>query len=75
LGIAQDNPQLTPLEECRYDVCIVIPDNFTIDNNVNECKLYGGYYAVFKIVHTAEEMQKAWNEIFPYLIKNGYNIE
>jgi DNA gyrase inhibitor GyrI len=26
-------------------------------------------------IRTAEEMQKAWNEIFPYLIKNGYNIE
>ena len=26
LGIAHDDPEITPSEKCRYDACIVIPD-------------------------------------------------
>ena len=30
LGIPQDNPQVTPKEECRYDVCVVINNDFNV---------------------------------------------
>jgi DNA gyrase inhibitor GyrI len=70
-GIAQDNAEITKPENCRYDACIVIPQNFVIDNQVNECEFSGGKYAVFKVIHTSEEIQKAYMEIFPTLSKEG----
>ncbi len=28
LGISWDNPELTPPERCRYDACVVLPEDF-----------------------------------------------
>ena len=68
LGISQDNPAVTPPEKCRYDVGVVVPEQFaTTDTDVNVAELPGGRYAVFTIDHTAEAIQKAWNEIFVQL--------
>lgn len=39
LGIAQDNPELVDPETCRYDACLVIPDNYCI----NEDSISDGY--------------------------------
>lgn len=72
LGISQDNPETTPPENCRYDVCIVVEDNYaTTDADVNEAELPGGRYAIFTIAHTAEAVQKAWGEIFSQLSAQG----
>jgi DNA gyrase inhibitor GyrI len=72
LGISQDNPETTPPKSCRYDVCIVVADDYVIsDTDVNEAKLPGGRYAVFTIDHTAEAVQKAWGEIFTQLSVQG----
>lgn len=32
LGIAQDNPQFTETKDCRYDTCLVVSDEFKVDN-------------------------------------------
>ena len=74
LSIAQDNPENTLPEKCRYDACIIIPNNFEIDNNVEECEFIGGKYIVFKIIHTSEGIQKAYNEIFQSILKEGFNV-
>lgn len=72
LGISQDNPATTPPESCRYDVCIVVSENFAAtDANVNKAELPGGRYAVFTINHTEEAVQKAWGEIFSELQAQG----
>lgn len=72
LGISQDNPAVTPPESCRYDVGIVIPEQFTTtDTDVDVAELSGGRYAVFTIDHTAEAIQKAWGEIFVQLSAQG----
>ncbi|MFC5402653.1 AraC family transcriptional regulator [Cohnella soli] len=74
-GIPQDNPATTPPEHCRYDACIVIANNYPIDESVNEGELPGGEYAVCVIQHTAEEIQKAWAEIFPALQRSEYQMD
>ena len=76
LGIAQDNPTTTPPENCRYDVCIVVSEDYEIkDTYVNENKLSGGKFAVFTIRHTEIDIQKAWSEIFPELASHGCQID
>ena len=76
LGIAQDNPQFTDHKDCRYDTCLVVSDEYKVDNsNINFGKIIGGKYCVFTISHTVDEVQKAWIEIFPELSKMNYKID
>jgi len=76
LGIAHDNPKLVEPQNCRYDTCLVISNDYCINNDyISEGSILGGKYAVFKIRHTAEAVQKAWFEIFPELFKQGYHLD
>ncbi|MFH0071040.1 GyrI-like domain-containing protein [Peribacillus sp. NPDC056705] len=61
-------PDRTAPEHCRYDTCIVLIDHKELrDDSVRETVLPGGDYAVFKIRHTAEDIQRA-------LLSKGYRI-
>ena len=76
LGIAQDNPKFVKPEKCRYDVCLVIPDDYHINyDGVSLGSIIGGRYAVFVISHTAETVQKAWADIFVELEKQGFRMD
>lgn len=76
LGIAQDNPETTKPENCRYDTCIVVSNDYSVKGcDAMEGNIIGGKYAVFKIHHTAEAVQKAWIDIFPELLRLGYQVD
>lgn len=76
LGTALDNPEIVNPESCRYDTCLVISSDYSINEDyINDGSILGGKYAVFKIKHTAEEVQKAWAEIFPNLLREGYQFD
>jgi len=75
-GIAHDNPETTKPENCRYDTCIVVSNDYYVNEGyVNQGNIIGGNYAVFKISHTVEAVKKAWIEIFPELLKQGYQFD
>lgn len=46
LGIPQDNPETTPKEVCRYDVCVVINKDFNVRKPAHVGEFPGGKYAV-----------------------------
>ncbi|MHB8072351.1 DNA gyrase inhibitor [Desulfosporosinus fructosivorans] len=72
-GIAHDNPQTTPPENCRYDACLLLADkHFPASGNVQYGEITGGKYAIFTVKHTAEAVEQAWAEIFPVLSESGY---
>lgn len=76
LGIVQDDPRTTKPEDCRYDVCLVIPNDACIrDDTVSYGTIIGGKYAVFTVDHTAESVQKAWGEIFSELARQGLQVD
>jgi DNA gyrase inhibitor len=76
LGIAQDDPESTSPEDCRYDTCIVVPEDFSLnDSPVMEGVITGGRYAIFTIDHTAEAIKKMWAAIFPELLNQGYEVD
>ncbi|WP_166243096.1 AraC family transcriptional regulator [Paenibacillus turpanensis] len=74
-GIAQDNPETTPPEHCRYDACIVISKDAPADEAISEAELPGGQYVMCTIKHTAEDIQQAWMELFPAIQKSGYQMD
>jgi DNA gyrase inhibitor GyrI len=75
LGIPQDNPETTLPENCRYDACIVISEDYQLDDSICESELSGGKYVICKVKHTAEDIQKAWPEIFSTVQNSEYLID
>lgn len=75
LGIPQDNPETTLPEKCRYDACIVISEDYQIDDSIEECELSSGKYVIYKVRHTAEDIQKAWAEINQLFQDSGYQMD
>lgn len=74
-AIIWDNPTITPPDQCRYDACLVVNDDFEIGNEVNEGIFEQGWYAVFEIEHTVQAVQQAWQWIFPKILEAGYRID
>lgn len=74
-GIPQDNPETTLPENCRYDACLVISNDYQMDDSMCESELSGGEYVSYKVKHTAEDIQKAWMEIFLDLQNSGYRMD
>ena len=75
LGIPQDNPETTLPENCRYDACIVISEDYQLNDSICESELSGGKYVICKVKHTEEDIQKAWPEIFSTIQNSEYKID
>ena len=74
-GIPQDHPETTLPENCRYDACIVISNDYRVDGSVCQGELSGGEYVIFKVKHTTEAIEKACTEIFPMIQNSCYQID
>src|SRR5262245_14335503 len=64
LGVGYDDPRITAGEKCRYDACVVVPQNFVPDRWVTAMDVAGGRYAVAEFVGTAHEIEDAWGRVF-----------
>jgi len=62
-GIAQDNPANTPENQCCYDVCLIVKDDYPLDESIQRGEIPSGKYAIFTIPHTAEAVKKFWGTI------------
>lgn len=75
-GIAHDNPQITPPDQCRYDACIVLTTKqLSEQNGVLLGEITGGKYAIFTTEHTAEAVKQLWTELFPALSERHYSLD
>jgi AraC family transcriptional regulator len=73
LGLVHDDPSITQAEKCRYDACVVVPEDFAADRWVNVMDIAGGRYGVWTFSGTAHEIQEAWDRIFTaWLPTSGY---
>jgi len=45
-GVGHDDPQITPAERVRFDVCIAVPTPFRVDGDIGFQHLPAGTYAV-----------------------------
>ncbi len=74
LGIPQDNPEITPKGECRYDVSVVIDKDFQVEEPAQIGTFSGGKYAIFLLDHTKEAVSEFWGTIFSEIEKNNLVI-
>jgi AraC family transcriptional regulator len=73
LGVAHDDPAVTPAEKCRYDACLVVPSDFPADRWVNATDIPAGRYAVTEFTGTSHEIEAAWHRLFSdWLPTSGY---
>ena len=61
LGIVMDNPAVTPADQLRYDVGLIINQNQDIDLDTRN--IDDGNYAVFETVHTKEGVMDFWKNL------------
>lgn len=71
-AIYWDNPEVTPLEKCRFDTCIIAPDRTFPDGQVNVQTISGGPYVVCHFEIRPERIQQAWDDSFGWLCDSGY---
>ncbi len=73
-GISQDNPEVTPPSECRYDVVIPIDDDTEVKRPAMSGGFEGGKYAVFPIKHTKEAVEVFWNNWETVISQNNLSL-
>lgn len=61
LGIALDNPALTPTNRLRYDVGLIIDKKSEV--NLATRKIDDGKYAIFEVSHTKQDVLQFWKNI------------
>ncbi|MEC3841657.1 GyrI-like domain-containing protein [Bacillus amyloliquefaciens] len=74
LGIPEDHPHRTPKEKCRYDVCVVVNQDFHVPEPARIGTFFGGKYAVFLLDHTEEAVSGFWNTVYSEIEKNNLSI-
>ncbi len=73
LGIGHDDPEITAVEKCRYDACVVVPGDFEGDKWVNVMEVPGGKNAISVFTGTAHEIEDAWRGLYrSWLPGSGY---
>lgn len=74
-GIAQDNPQTVRPEQCRYDACIAVSEDYCVhDDIIHQGIIAEGRYAVFQIEHK-DVRGASVDRNFPELQKQQYQID
>ena len=61
LGIPLDDPTITPAEQLRYEVGLIVPANATIPLPTRS--IDDGTYAVFEVQHTQQGVSSFWQNI------------
>lgn len=64
IGIGHDSPEIVPPEQCRYDACITVNDDFIAEAPVAEASIPPGEYA--SAIHKGpyEELARTWAAMF-----------
>lgn len=62
-GIGYDDPDVTPPSKCRYDACVVVPEEFVAHAPVSIATLPGGRYAVADFRGDGPAIGGAWIEL------------
>ena len=63
-AFAFDNPAITPMDKCRYDASIIIPDDMPVNLPFKESEIPAGKFAVLYYKGSPEETLKAQMSIY-----------
>lgn len=74
--IYHDNPELTPLEKCRTDICLMVPENVKISGDIELQAFAGGEYATTrKTITDKQQYGSAWNDHISQIVELGIEMD
>jgi len=62
--IYYDDPDITPVEECKSDICIVMHRKSELPAPIKQMKIPGGRFAVFRFKGPYEKLWDFYNYIY-----------
>jgi AraC family transcriptional regulator len=70
--IFHDNPEITPNDKCRTDICLMVPEDTEVLGNIELQDFPGGDYAVMRQKITEpNQYSKAWDDLMSNVINSG----
>ena len=74
--IYHDNPEITPADNCRTDICLMIDDGVTPPNGIELKAFTGGKYATIRRVITHKsQYSQAWDELIAQVVEQGLETD
>ncbi len=64
IGMSQDDPEITPLEKCRYDLCITVDEGVKPEGEIGVMKIPACDFAVHHCEGDIQKFGQAWNYFF-----------
>ena len=72
IGIGYDDPDYTPAEKCKYDICIVVdPQELPSDIQPATKTICGGKFAIFNYQGHKNDIASAWDYMFKEWLLNS----
>ena len=76
LSAYQDDPDITPPDELKLELCMGIPGDVQVDGDMGRKVLPGGRYAVMRAELTGpEEYGPAWSAVVEWMNENDHEID
>ncbi|WP_163835553.1 AraC family transcriptional regulator [Spartinivicinus ruber] len=70
--IYHDNPEITPAEKCRTDICLMVPTETEVSGGVELQDFPGGSYGVIrKTITDKSQYGPSWDDLMKELIQSG----
>ena len=66
IGMSQDDPDITPLELCRYDFCLIAPESFMGEGDISARDFPACHVAAIHVRGDIFDVDKAWHYLFRY---------
>ena len=63
LGMAYDNPDVTPASQLRYDACVTVGDDFQPEGEVGVQTIPAGEFAIARLRGSYEELAKVYKHL------------
>jgi AraC family transcriptional regulator len=70
-GVGHDNPQVTPLEKCRYDACVLLSSLNNVPSNLKQMSFPDGKYACFHYKGSSEKLLQFYLDIYKNWFSNN----
>lgn len=74
--IYHDNPELTPVDKCRTDICLMVPESVKIAGDIELQAFVGGEYATLRTTITDKQQYgPAWNDHISQIVDLGIEMD
>ncbi|MDO6496938.1 AraC family transcriptional regulator [Photobacterium sanguinicancri] len=74
--IYHDNPELTPVDKCRTDICLMVSDSVKISGDIELQSFAGGEYATSRTsITNKQQYEPVWNDHISQIVELGLEME